>query len=172
MKLLTWAEGGELCRMWLIYLIPSYPQRSSPTLRKRAILYSFIYNIIVTPRACARSKVLLLSSLHKNRHISRSRHCKHNESIEFSENWLQCASNWRTQCMSITNSAFLLATVAMPIDSAYSMHTHCAFCSCTQLSGHMTGKNCQNILNNARDIHSYSCYPDPLTQIWSPMVIM
>ena len=30
--------------------------------------------------------------------------------------------------MSITNSAFLLATVAMPIDSAYSMHNASTLC--------------------------------------------
>ena len=36
-----------------------------------------------------------------------------------------------SDCMSVTNSAFLLATVAMPIifiDSAYSIHNACTLC--------------------------------------------
>ena len=37
--------------------------------------------------------------------------------------------------MSITNTAFLLSIVATFMDRAYSMHSACTFCSCTQLSG-------------------------------------
>ena len=47
---------------------------------------------------------------------------KHNESIESDKNWLRYASNQGTQSMSVTNAAILLAIVAMPIDSAYSIH--------------------------------------------------
>ena len=51
--------------------------------------------------------------------------------------------------MSVTNSAFLLATIATSIDSAYSMHNACrpcAFCSCTQLTGLIcTGKDHGNV---------------------------
>ena len=64
---------------------------------------------------------------YKNCHISRCRHlsdsCKRNE---FGENWLQCASNRWTRSTGVTNSAFLLANVAAPIDSAYSMHYACS----------------------------------------------
>ena len=36
--------------------------------------------------------------------------------------------------MSVTNSAFLLAIVATPIDSPHSMHNAYTICSCAQLS--------------------------------------
>ena len=52
--------------------------------------------------------------------------------------------------MSVINSAFLLTTVATPIDSAYSVHNACgpcAFCSCTQVTDLLmcTGKDHQNV---------------------------
>ena len=40
----------------------------------------------------------------------------------------------RLRSTSVTNSAFLLAIVATPIDSAHSMYNAYTFCSCAQLS--------------------------------------
>ena len=46
----------------------------------------------------------------------------------------------------VTNSAFLLANVSTPIDSAYSMHMHAPLCSLlmrTTMNNIMTGKDRQ-----------------------------
>ena len=67
--------------------------------------------------------VLLLSASTKE--IARSRHLgtlathKHNKSVEFGENWPRSASNRVARPTSVTNSVFLLAIVAMPIDRAH-----------------------------------------------------
>ena len=50
------------------------------------------------------------------------------------KNGLQCVSNRGIWSTSVTNTAFLLAFVTTPIDTAHSMHyacSPCAFCSCT-----------------------------------------
>ena len=84
-----------------------------------------------------------------------------------------------TQSTCITNSAFLLATVATPINSTYSMHSAyrpCAFCSCAQLSGLLyTHVDCQHILSNARDIViALYCLTAsyPLTEMQTPIIMI
>ena len=68
---------------------------------------------------------------HKNRHLSRPRQPEQLVSTTNQSNfWLQCALNRGTQSTSVTNSTFLLAIVAMPMDSAYTqciMHTGVCF---------------------------------------------
>ena len=41
---------------------------------------------------------------------------------QWSKNWPQHVSNRGTRSTSVRNNAFLLAIIAMPMDSAYSMH--------------------------------------------------
>ena len=71
------------------------------------------------------------------------------------KNGLQCVSNrgiiWST---SVTNSAFLLAFVTTPIDSAHSMYyayRPCAFCSCAY--------GLVEVVKNANGTRLAGCYP-------------
>jgi hypothetical protein len=62
--------------------------------------------------------------------------------------------------MSVTNYAFLLANVATPIDSVYSMHNHVLSAHMQQIIAYiiymymymhvMSVKDRQNVLNNSR----------------------
>ena len=106
----------------------------------------FLYhltNSLITPRACASSKAIIMSSSWaQNCHISRCRHaCKQ---LVSARSQLNSGKKMPSVCFKSRdtvhechNSAFLLPTIATPIDSASSLHnaSHCAFCSCTQLSG-------------------------------------
>ena len=89
------------------------------------------------PRACARGIVIgcvvfviVSTKIALSRDLGTWATRMHNESVKFGEKLVnfQCVSNQGTQSTSvILNSAFLLAIIATPIDSAHSMHNACAF---------------------------------------------
>ena len=92
--------------------------------------------------------------------------------------WLQYASNRGTRTTSVTDSTFLLANVAMPVDSACPtyMYMYCTrhgttcilLMRTTKWPSIWTGKDCWNVLNNACDIPIglyYLAASYPLTEI-------
>ena len=78
---------------------------------------------------------------HKNHHISRCRHLSTRRQSNSMKNWLQYASNRGAQSMNVTNNSFYCPLqphlLTVPELTWCIMYTHCAFCSCAQLSGQL-----------------------------------
>ena len=85
------------------------------------------------------------------------------------KNWLQHASNRWTRSTGVTNSAFLLANVAMPIDSAYSIHNACPLCFMLMHTTKYINSPVKIVkIDNAHEIYSLSASTDG-AEICSPM---
>ena len=102
---------------------------------------------LITPRACTGVKQFGLSvslsvvttKIARSRNLGVWATCKHNQSVEISENWLDSAFNRLARAMNVTNSVCLLTIVAMPIDCAHCTAGHV-------LSAHVhnwPGRDCQ-----------------------------
>ena len=85
--------------------------------------------------------------------------------LHLAKNGFQCASNRGIWSTSVTNSAFLLAFVTTPIDSAHSMHYTCRPCA----SAHMHNKYyvLVKVVNNASGTRLAGSYPQ--TGMQSPI---
>ena len=84
-----------------------------------------------------------------------------NQSHLAKKNWLQCVSNRGIWSTSITNSAFLLAFVTTPIDSAHSMHASLV------LSAHAHNYGLVMVVNNANGTRLAGSYSQ--TRLQSPI---
>ena len=89
--------------------------------------------LIITPCACARGKVIgrvvivvvvVVTKIAISRCLGTYATRKHNESVAFGKKQASNRGSWST---SVTNSAFLLAFITTPIDSAHSMHAGLVF---------------------------------------------
>ena len=82
---------------------------------------------VITPCTCTRGKVIssviVVVIVNKNHQISASRplvtRIKTQQMLNLPKNWLHLAMNRVVQPTNITNSVYLLAIVATPIDHAH-----------------------------------------------------
>ena len=110
-----------------------------------------------TPRTCTRGKaincvivvivvvvvVVVSTKITISRDVGIQGTRKHSQSNS-AKNWLQCTSNQGIWSTIVRNGAFMLAIVAAPIDSAYSMHNACHCFAQLSAKYSMTGKDRRN----------------------------
>ena len=99
-----------------------------------------ICTVLFLPCSCARGKSISFACLSSivstkiaiSRHLGISETRSTTNKSKSVKNLIKCASNCSVQpmAMSVTNSIFLLAIKATPIDRTHSWP--CAFCSCAQ----------------------------------------